>query len=139
REVLVLRHGMAGHQGVELSGPDDDLATVREALLEAGEPHGLLQGGTTTYFSTLFESGWMAQPLPGIYTDDDLRDYREWLPDTSWEAAQNLGGSFLSSNIEDYYATPWDLGYDRIMKFDHDFIGRAALEAKQDDPHRSKV
>jgi vanillate/3-O-methylgallate O-demethylase len=138
-EVLVLRHGMAGHQGVELSGPYDELTTVREELLKAGEPHGLMQGGTTTYFSTLFESGWMAQPLPGIYTDDDLRDYREWLPDTSWEAAQHLGGSFVSSNIEDYYATPWDLGYDRIMKFDHDFIGRAALEAKQDDPHRSKV
>ena len=138
-DVLVLRHGMAGHQGVELSGPYDELETVRAAILEAGARHGLQQGGTTTYFSTLFESAWMAQPLPGIFTDDALRAFREWLPDTGWEANQHLGGSFYSSNIEDYYVTPWDLGYDRIMKFDHDFIGRSALEAQQDAPHRRKV
>jgi vanillate/3-O-methylgallate O-demethylase len=138
-EVLVLRHGMAGHQGVELSGPYDELETVRAAILKGGEPHGLQQGGTTTYFSTLFESAWMAQPLPGIYTDENLREYREWLAGDSWEARQHIGGSFYSSNIENYYAKPWDLGYDRIMKFDHDFIGRSALEAQKDAPHRTKV
>jgi syringate O-demethylase len=35
-----------------------------------------------------------------------------------------------SSNIEDYYLTPWDLGYGPHVKFDHDFIGREALEQR---------
>ena len=32
------------------------------------------------------------------------------------------------NNIEDYYLTPYDLGYGPFVKFDHDFIGREALE-----------
>jgi syringate O-demethylase len=50
-----------------------------------------------------------------------------------------LGGSFVAGNIEDYYLTPWDLGYGIMVKFDHDFVGRKALEAMKDKPHRRKV
>jgi glycine cleavage system aminomethyltransferase T len=130
---------MAGHRGVELSGPYEEGPAVRAAILEAGQKHGLLQGGTRSYFSTLFESGWLAYPLPGIYTGEELRAFREWLPATGWEANAQLGGSFRSQNIEDYYVTPWDLGYERILKFDHDFIGRAALEKVAAAPPRTKV
>jgi glycine cleavage system aminomethyltransferase T len=68
-----------------------------------------------------------------------MRGFREWLRADSWESQFQLGGSFRSRNLEDYYVTPWDLGYDRILKFDHDFIGRDALERRQHLPHRSKV
>ncbi|MEV4671385.1 MULTISPECIES: aminomethyltransferase family protein [Actinomadura] len=138
-QVLVLRHGMAGHQGVELSGPYDELGTVRSAILAAGEKHGMVQGGTRSYFSTIFESGWIAYPLPGIFTGEELRGFREWLPAESWEGNTQLGGSFCSSDIEDYYVTPWNLGYDRFLKFDHDFIGRPALESMAGGPHRRRV
>lgn len=138
-DVLALRHGMAGHFGVELSGPYDQGDKVRETILAAGEPYGLKQGGTTTYFSTLGESGWMPFPLPGIYSDDNMRGFREWLPAEGWEARQQLGGSYRSPNIEDYYVTPWDLGVDRVMKFDHDFIGRDALESLAEGEKRRRV
>jgi vanillate/3-O-methylgallate O-demethylase len=51
----------------------------------------------------------------------------------------SLGGSFYSPKVEDYYATPWDIGLGHLVKFDHDFIGRAALEAMAGKPHRRKV
>jgi vanillate/3-O-methylgallate O-demethylase len=51
----------------------------------------------------------------------------------------SLGGSFLSNNIADYYLTPFDLGYGPFVKFDHDFVGRAALEKMAADPPRKKV
>jgi glycine cleavage system aminomethyltransferase T len=44
----------------------------------------------------------------------------------------------MSANIEDYYLTPHELGYGSIVKFDHDFVGRAALEAMP-APRREKV
>ncbi|WP_067902073.1 aminomethyltransferase family protein [Nocardia vaccinii] len=138
-EVLALRHGMAGHKGVELSGVYEEGERVRRAILEAGARHGLLQGGTKAYFSTLYESGWLAYPLPAIYTGDELRAYREWLPADGWEGRFQIAGSFKTSNIEDYYATPFDLGYGHIVKFDHDFIGRAALEELAKSPKRVKV
>src|SRR6185436_18885183 len=65
--------------------------------------------------------------------------YRQWLPASSYEATGGLAGSFASKNIEDYYVTPYEIGYGPFVKFDHDFIGREALEKIKDKPHRRKV
>jgi glycine cleavage system aminomethyltransferase T len=138
-DVHVLRHGMAGHEGLELSGAYEDGPAVRAAILEAGRKWGLRQGGTRTYFSTVGEEGWLPYPLPAIYTGEAMRKFREWLPANSWESRSQLGGSFRSSNIEDYYVTPYDYGLDRLMKFDHDFVGRQALERLAHQPRRTKV
>jgi vanillate/3-O-methylgallate O-demethylase len=138
-DVLALRHGMAGHKGVELSGPYADGPVVRAAILEVGKRHGLVQAGRLAYFSTPSEGGWLAYPLPAVYTDEKLSEFRKWLPATSWAGQAQLSGSYRSANIEDYYVTPWSLGLERLLKFDHDFIGRSALEKLADEPHRTKV
>src|SRR5699024_7869812 len=73
---------------------------------------------------------------------EEMRRYREWLPDDTAEnvlGAFGLLGSFHSTKIEDYYMTPWDLGYGHMVKFDHDFIGREALEQMAAEPHGKKV
>jgi glycine cleavage system aminomethyltransferase T len=59
------------------------------------------------------------------------------LPANGYEAIASLGGSFYSKNIEDYYLTPHDLGYGSIVNFDHDFIGKEALQNME--PGRQKV
>jgi vanillate/3-O-methylgallate O-demethylase len=74
-----------------------------------------------------------------VYTGAAMKPYRQWLPATSYEASGSMGGSFYSDNIEDYYLTPYELGYGPFVKFDHDFIGRAALEKIAGQPHRRKV
>jgi vanillate/3-O-methylgallate O-demethylase len=61
------------------------------------------------------------------------------LPASGYEASGSLGGSFYSNNIEDYYLTPHALGYGPFIKFDHDFIGREALEKMASEPQRKKV
>jgi syringate O-demethylase len=138
-EVRALRHGMVGQPGYELFGPWKDYDTVRNALIEAGEEFGLTLVGGRTYSSNTLESGWIPSPLPAVYTGDSLKAYREWLPATAYEGLTSLGGSFVSGRIEDYYLTPWDLGYGHMVKFDHDFVGREALEKMKDLPKRKKV
>ena len=138
-EVHAMRHSMGGVPGLELSGPWDERRDVKTALVQAGKKHGLRQIGSLGYFSTVIESGWWAVPFSAVYTSPQLRGYREWLSDRSASARMSLGGSFYSPDPEDYYATPWDLNYGHIVKFDHDFIGRAALEELADQPHRKKV
>ena len=138
-DVLALRHGMAGSIGAELSGPFGELEPVRDALLAAGVAHDLRRGGSRAYFSTLFESGWMSYPLPAIYTDPELRGYREWLPSNGYEANVAPGGSFRVASLADYYTTPWELGYGHIINFEHDFIGRDALLRSRDQPRRHKM
>jgi syringate O-demethylase len=139
REVGALRHGMAGQPGFEFYGPWDDGEAVRQALIAAGEEFGLRLVGGRAYSSNTLESGWIPSPLPAVYSGDSTKAYREWLPGNSYEAQASLGGSFYSDNIEDYYFTPWDLEYGHILKFDHDFIGREALEKMADEPKRKKV
>jgi vanillate/3-O-methylgallate O-demethylase len=70
-----------------------------------------------------------------------MRSYREWLPASSYEGTGSLGGSYVSANIEDYYLSPYELGYGSFVKFDHEFIGRPALEkfAHDGKSHRRKV
>lgn len=138
-DVRAMRHSMGGVPGLELSGPWDDRADVKTALVQAGRTHGLRQIGSLAYFSTVIESGWWAVPFSAVYTSPALRGYREWLSDKSASARMSLGGSFFSEEPSDYYATPWDLNYGHIIKFDHDFVGREALEKLADQPHRKKV
>ena len=134
-----LRHGMAGQPGWELFGPWEDGERVKEALLGAGQELGLRQVGGRAYSSNTLESGWIPSPLPAVYSGESLKAYREWLPATGYEASASIGGSFRSDEIEDYYFTPWDLGYGSYVKFDHDFVGREALERMADGEHRTKV
>ena len=139
RKVRALRHGMAGQPGLELFGPWEDGDAVKAAIVEAGQEFGLRQVGARAYSSNTLESGWIPSPMPAVYTGERLKAYRQWLPANSYEAIASLGGSFYSNNIEDYYLNPWDLGYGPIVKFDHDFIGREALEKMAAKPHRKKV
>jgi vanillate/3-O-methylgallate O-demethylase len=78
-------------------------------------------------------------PLPAVYSGEKMKKYREWLPASGYEATCSIAGSFVSKNIEDYYSTPYELGYGIMVKFDHDFIGREALEKKANEPQRKKV
>jgi glycine cleavage system aminomethyltransferase T len=139
REVCALRHGMAGQPGWELFGPWDEGPAVHEALVSAGEEFGLRLVGGRAYSSNALESGWIPSPLPAVYTGESLKAYREWLPAEGYEANASIGGSFYSDEIEHYYFTPWDLGYGHLVKFDHDFIGREALEEMATAEHRTKV
>jgi vanillate/3-O-methylgallate O-demethylase len=120
-------------------GPYNEGDEIRAAILEAGKDAGIVQVGARAYATNTLESGWIPSPVPAIYTGDKLKAYREWLPISSYEANAGLGGSFVSKNVEDYYTTPYELGYNTFTKFDHDFIGSDALKAMEGKNKRKKV
>ena len=134
--VRALRHGMAGQPGYELFGPWEQGEEVRSAILEAGKEFGLKQAGAKAYSTANLESGWVPPTLPGIFSGEAMREFRQWL---SIKNLGSLGGSFNSDSIEDYYLTPYDLGYGNTVAFDHDFIGREALEKFAQHPEKTKV
>jgi len=138
-EATALNHRMSGFPGLEFFGPYAELEGVRNTLLQAGAEYGIRQIGGRAYAAVATESGWIANTLPAVYSQPEMKPFREWQNARSFEGMLALGGSFVSDRIEDYYVTPWDLGYTHIAKFDHDFIGREALEARQGEAHRKKA
>ena len=139
RKVRALHHGMSGVPGMELFGPWAEREDVRGAIIEAGKDFGLRQVGSRVYATNTLESGWIPCPLPAVFTGDEMKAYREWLPADGYEATGSLGGSYYSDDISDYYLTPHELGYGPFVNFDHDFVGREALQAMADAPSRKKV
>ena len=139
QDIRALRHGMGGVPGLEFWGPYEERDRIKEIIMEAGAEFGIRAVGSRAYSTSAVESGWIPSPLPAIYTHPDLKAYREWLPAQGYEAMGPIGGSYVSDNIEDYYVTPYQIGYGPFVKFDHDFIGRNALENIADGPHRRKV
>ncbi|MDH5354882.1 MAG: aminomethyl transferase family protein [Gammaproteobacteria bacterium] len=139
RRISALRHGMAGEPGLEIWGPYAEREEIREAIIEAGEEFGLHQVGNRAYATNTLESGWIPSPLPAVYTGEKMKAYREWLPAAGYEGTGSLGGSLYSDNIEDYYVTPFEMGYGSFIKYDHDFIGREALQQMDPAAQRKKV
>jgi vanillate/3-O-methylgallate O-demethylase len=139
RATRCLRHGMSGEPGLEVWGPYEEGEEIRANILEVGAEFGIVPVGSRAYATNTLESGWIPSPLPAVYTGEKMTAYREWLPAGSYEATGSIGGSFVSDNIEDYYLTPYELGYGPFVKFDHDFIGREALEKIANKPHRRKA
>ncbi len=137
--VMALNHQMSGFPGYELWGPANEGEAVKSILMDAGAEFDLKLGGARCYSTVAIESGWIPSPTPAIYSGEHMKPYRQWLTASGFEANASIGGSFDSARIEDYYQTPWDLGYDTLIKFDHEFIGRKALEQMAQQKHRRKV
>ncbi|HWL46250.1 MAG TPA: aminomethyl transferase family protein [Sphingomonadaceae bacterium] len=134
-EYTALRHGMAGQPGFEIFGPWADADKVLEAILDAGAAFGLKRGGAKCYSTANVESGWIPGPFSAVFGEAE-KGYREWLPAAAYGS---LGGSMDSTDVADYYVTPYDIGYGKVVNFDHDFVGRAALEGLAKQPRRDKV
>jgi vanillate/3-O-methylgallate O-demethylase len=139
RKFRAFRHGMAGMPGYEFIGDWRDGAFIKEAILTAGEEFALHHVGGMAYYTNGIESGWIPTPTPGVFSDPELRPYREWLSIYSYEGQKPLHGSFYSDNIEDYYVSPFELGYGKSITLARDYCGRDALAAAQESYPRRKV
>lgn len=137
-DVYALQHSMGGEGGIELWGPWEDHERVENAIFEAGREYGLRRLGTMTYRSTACFSGWVHFPLPAVY-DESMQEYREWLSAEGFEGNISLSGSYYSDDVRDYYLTPVDVGLERLVSFDHEFVGREAIETHLDESSRQLV
>jgi vanillate/3-O-methylgallate O-demethylase len=139
-ELLALRQGMAGEIGFELQGPMSHHKAVYDAIMEAGKDFGIRKLGGRTVFINHLEACF-----PTIITDycpaifgDDMKEYRDEFQAAmpGFAATFNIAGSFEGNDISAWYRNPVELGWGKNVKFDHDFIGRKALEPEVASPKR---
>ena len=138
--VRALSHTMSRTKGFEIFGPRHQGPKVLAALREAGRGFGMREAGAISLPTSAYESGWIGLQVPAVYSGETMKPFREWMSEYSFEGQASLGGSFASENIDDYYVTPRDIGFGHLVKFDHEFVGRNALERVTAlPPRRQKV
>lgn len=138
-ESHALGHGMAATPGLEIFGPYEYHDEVLSDIMAAGQTYDIRQLGSKAYKTGKIGSGWLVGPVPAIYESDAMRDYREWLPPDGTEAKFSIGGSFVADDIREYYMTPMERGQGHLVSFDHDFVGREAIEGMTNNPQRERV
>lgn len=144
-DVLAMRMGMAGEIGFELQGPGEHAREIYDAILEAGKEWGIRRMGGRVAMLNHLEAFYPTTGfdyLPAIF-EDGMQGYREYLEKQAWGQSLlygfRVGGSFEGQKASDYYRNPVELGWLDRIKFDHDFIGRKALEKIAADPKRTSV
>lgn len=140
-EVWALRQGMAGEIGFELQGPIKHKPAIYAAIMEAGQAHGIRRLGARTYRINHLEACFptvLTDYLPAIF-EDDMSEFLEVF-NSSFPPEQrtySLKGSFDADDVSGWYRSPVELGWTKNVKFDHDFIGRDALQEDVANPKRT--
>ncbi len=137
-EVEIARVGMSGTLSYELRGPIEHGPAVYDAVYQAGKPLGMKRLGWRSYFVNHTEGGFpqmtgtftFAEVLSSSYVGKDDRDKY---------AAHGFTGSIDPQNVRARLRTPGELGWSWMAKFDHEFVGREAVEEEAKNPKRTIV
>lgn len=138
RSVNVVRVGMAGTLAYELHGDAEDGLAVYEAVLAAGKAYGLRRLGFRAYLMNHTEDGFpqafMHFPHPWL-EDKDVIDW-QWSVGEMSRQGRACKGS-MGPDLGLRYRNPIELGWANRIAFNHDFVGRAALEMEVANPRRT--
>lgn len=140
RTIRALRQGMAGGIGVELQGPIEWKEEIIDAVMKAGREHGIRRLGGRTVFVNHLEACFptiIVDYLPAMF-DDRLGAYRDEFLGSMDSASKTfrIAGSVDAATIEEYYRSPIELGWSKVVNLDHDFPGRDALAREKAQPRR---
>jgi glycine cleavage system aminomethyltransferase T len=132
--VRITRMGMAGTLSYEVQGDFEEAKLdVYNELMRVGKPFGLVKLGINAYMSNHSENGY-PQAFLHFPNDFNVPGYAEYtrkamegLHMDFLQTAHYPGGTY-SEDIKDFYRNPFELGWGHMVKFDHEFVGRAALE-----------
>jgi glycine cleavage system aminomethyltransferase T len=137
--VRVLRVGMAGTLGYEVHGKQVDAIRVYEALLRAGEAFGITKLGRMAYTMNHTENGF---PQLFVHFPAPLHEdlgFMQYLGDRWRDRPSPLLSGSMGGDIRLRYRNPVEVGWGHMIRFDHDFTGRRALEKEMAHPRRAMV
>lgn len=144
RIVNIVRLGMSGNLAYEIHGDMADFTYIYDKVWESGQKFGAKKLGLHAY--NLFnhtEAGFaninLHYPLPWFESDEGLANYLYQNPMTAfYNIKRELRGS-VGDNLETRFMTPYDVGWDFLVKFNHEFTGKEALEKLSKERRRTPV
>jgi vanillate/3-O-methylgallate O-demethylase len=141
KQFMALRQGMAGEIGYELHGPIEHAVEIYNALLDVGEEFGMRRLGGRAKMVNHVEACFPTPSVdyvPAMFGEHE-REFADTFGKNAREIYRTTDGSFEYADISELYRTPVELGWKKNVKFDHEFIGREALEPEVSNPKRTMV
>jgi vanillate/3-O-methylgallate O-demethylase len=135
-----LRQGMSGEIGYELHGPIEHAQEIFNKLLEHGRDYGIRRLGGRTKMVNHVEACFPTPSVdyvPALFGEEEKDFTATHFSPNAQAIYRKTDGSFEYSDISALYRTPVELGWGKSVKFDHDFVGRAALEPEVANPKRT--
>ena len=134
--VRIARVGMAGTLAYEIHGKGNNAHTIYNAIIKAGESFGIKKLGFYAYQLSHTEDGFPQGFMHFPYPWFEDKGFAEFLKMPPFKVP--LKGS-MGTDVKLRYRNPVELGWAKTIKFDHEFIGRKALEKEIVNPRRAMV
>ncbi|MDR1881476.1 MAG: hypothetical protein LBR26_01680 [Prevotella sp.] len=155
KKVRILRAGMAGSLGYEVHGRMEDALSVYDAIMQAGKSRNMRRLGMPAYNMTHWENGFpnsFLDYLPPWYDDAGFAGMMASMLPGMGDTASRIGGGkanhgysntrFTGSAGNDaakWFKNPVELGWAKMINFNHDFVGKSALEKIVKENKRTMV
>lgn len=137
-ELEIGRIGMSGTIAYEIRGSMQFSAPSYDAIYQAGKEFGMKRLGWRTYCVNHAEGGFPQGGGSFNYAFDE--GYWQMVGrDTTQLPNEGNTGSIDPDDLAARFRTPYDVGWGWMVKYDHDFIGREAMEKIKDNPPRTIV
>ncbi|NQD97006.1 aminomethyl transferase family protein, partial [Pseudomonas sp. CrR25] len=156
-EVMFLRQGMAGEVGFELQGPITEREALIAAVMELAPEFGMRRLGARNLMINHVEACYPTGSMHfyNALADESRRDYFDFMSDDKnlpdawigspfetvlrYNFSSAYSGSWDGDDLSGLYRSPIEMGWSKNVVFDHDFIGREALERELAEPRRQVV
>ena len=138
-DIEISRIGMAGTLAYELRGPLEAGPAVYDIVYQSGQDLGIKRLGWRSYMVNHVEGGFAQGLGTFLYSGAKDPNFLGFLPPDITLAMMECTGSVDPADLRARFRTPVEVGWDWMARFDHDFVGRAALEAEMAAPKRTLV
>lgn len=136
-ELELSRIGMSGNLAYEIRGPYEHGPWVYDAVYRAGEEFGITRTGWRTYPVNHTEGGFPQSNV--TFLSSAIEDAAFLESEFASRAVVALSGSIDPADVRARMRTAVEVNWGWMARLDHDFLGRAAVEAELAAPRRTTV
>ncbi len=137
--VEVGRIGMSGNLAYEVRGPLEEGPAVFDAIYQANRDIGIERLGWRTYLVNHVEGGFpQACWTFGMAVTLD-EGFREFIGADHFSLHSPRTGSYDPADDRARMRNPFEVNWGNAVRFNHDFVGRDALEKAAAEPGRRTV
>lgn len=130
KDVRIARMGMAGSLAYEIHGRVEDALPIYEKVMKAGKKYGLVRMGSMAYNMTHWENGFPNYGVDFLSPWFEDKGFKAWAEKSGsfiFDFGMDLSGS-MGQDIRLRYRNPIECGWGRTVNYNHEFIGKEALE-----------